>query len=140
MDYEITKLNLEGKVFVDERGTLIQCLTKNELKANGSFIDFGTIYGGNIIRNKIRGNHYHKNKEEYFIILKGKAKVYLEDINTKERLEGIIMSVGDRIRVGKNIAHAIRGGWYSWLNSIVFFSYATRPFEENGDTYQYKVL
>ncbi|MFH0936527.1 MAG: WxcM-like domain-containing protein [Candidatus Woesearchaeota archaeon] len=137
MDYKINRLSLEikKKVFVDRKGTLIQCLTRDELKNNGSHIDFGTIYGGSIIKGKIRGNHYHKNKEEYIIILKGKAKVYLEDINTKERLEGIIMSVGDRIRIGKNIAHAIKG-----FNPVIFFSYATRPFEEDPDTYKHEVL
>ena len=135
MDYEINRLSLEGKNFTDIRGTLIQCLTRNELKNNNSHIDFGTIYGGSIIKGKIRGNHYHKNKEEYIIILQGEVKIYLEDIKTK-KLEEIIMLTSDRIKIGKNIAHAIIGIG----NNNIFFSYATRPFEEDSDTYKYKVL
>jgi len=137
MDYEIVRLNEKGKVFSTRQGTLIQCLTRNELKNNGSFIDFGTIYGGNVRVNQVRGDHYHKNKEEYFTILQGKVEVYLEDIITKERLEGTVMVMGDRIKIGKNIAHAIMG---ISVDPAIFFSYATKPFEEDHDTYEYKVL
>jgi len=136
MNYKITNLNLEGKIFVDKKGTLIQCLTRSELKNNGSYIAFGTIYGGSIIKGQIRGGHFHEFKEEYFILLRGTVKFYLEDVNTKEKKKGDL-SMGYRLRIGENVAHAMTN---VKDDPAIFFSVATKPYEEGPDTHKYDMV
>lgn len=103
MDFEIKKL----KKFADERGFLVEFLKKDELNKK----EFGQIYLPTLEPNCIRGNHYHKTKDEFFTVMAGKFKVILEEVNTKERKEFLI-DVDDkeliRIRVGKNVAHVLK--------------------------------
>jgi|TARA_B110000902_G_scaffold230324_1_gene271751 dTDP-4-dehydrorhamnose 3,5-epimerase-like enzyme len=44
--------------------------------------------------NTIRGNHFHKETEEYFYIINGKVSVTTTDVNTKEEKIFIVESGG----------------------------------------------
>lgn len=131
MDYEIIRLTKEGKVFNDDRRTLIEFLTTNNF----------TIYYVNIKKGKIVGNHYHDHKDEIIGIMEGKVKVCLINIITNEKLEDI-MNTGDRITIPKYTAHALK----SISHNTRLVSYSTKPFKMNpitkkdNDQHDYKVL
>ncbi len=105
MDYSLTELNK----FEDDRGFLIEFLKKSELGEEKK--TFGQIYLAIIAPGTLRGNHYHKTKDEYFAIMSGSVSVVLEDISTGERAEFAMESAKEkitRLRVGPNVAHAIK--------------------------------
>src|SRR5437868_9329375 len=51
----------------------------------------------------IRGNHYHKVKEEWVYMIAGEAALTLEDIHTKAR-QSVPMQKGDLAVIGTGIA------------------------------------
>ena len=55
----------------------------------------------------VRGNHYHKVKEEWIYLVRGEAVLLLQDIETKERASVSLQS-GDLAFVSTGIAHAIQ--------------------------------
>ena len=93
--------------FSDKRGFLIEFLKSTELSAK----EFGQIYLATIEPGHIRGNHFHNDKNEWICIMHGKAKMVLEDVNTKERAEFDLDTESNkiiRIKIPTNIAHAIK--------------------------------
>lgn len=87
----------------------------------------------------IRGQHYHKRKTEWFLVLKGKALIVFEDIKS---LEGKRIEVdGDRpeiIEASPMIAHSIKniGNDNLYLMAVV-----SEPLDlANPDTFAYNVL
>ena len=135
MDFDITELPKRSKKEgeFDSRGFLIEFLTKKELKEEHK--EFAHTYLATIAPNTIRGNHYHEETEEFFVIMSGKAKIVLEDIKTKERKEFILDASEDhikRVRYGPNIAHAIEN-----ISDETLFltAYITAPYnhEEQKD-------
>jgi len=133
MDIEVEKL----RKFEDNRGFLIEFLKGIELEKK----QFGQIYIATLKPGFIRGNHYHEMKDEYFAIIQGKARLCLEDIKTRKRLEYLVD--GDdthitRIRVGKGIAHVIKN---VGSEPLVLTAYATEIYDNNHlDQKEYKVL
>ena len=69
----------------DKRGYLLEILRSDEIKENIQQIYFSTSESG-----AVRGGHYHKKKVEWFCVVKGKAKLFLEDTTSKEREELIL--------------------------------------------------
>jgi UDP-2-acetamido-2,6-beta-L-arabino-hexul-4-ose reductase len=67
------KLNLN----TDERGSFVETVKLN----SGGQISFSTTKGG-----ITRGNHFHIRKAERFAVIKGKARIQLRKIGTKEVL------------------------------------------------------
>ncbi|HOX57211.1 MAG TPA: cupin domain-containing protein [Candidatus Paceibacterota bacterium] len=55
----------------------------------------------------VRGNHYHKVKQERIYMLRGKLSVVVEDIQTKARAS-VPMETGDLLLVKTGIAHALQ--------------------------------
>src|SRR5205823_9368959 len=53
-----------------------------------------------------RGNHYHKVKEEWIYLLKGKAVLLLQDIESHEKAS-VELASGDLVFIPPGIAHAI---------------------------------
>ena len=101
--------------------------------------EFGQLYFIEIAPGVTTGNHYHKNKDEWLILLQGDVKIILEDIVTKRREELAISSrdLDKRIRIPTNIAHAT-------INEsdrpILLMEYSTKPFDpDNEDKTAYKV-
>jgi dTDP-4-dehydrorhamnose 3,5-epimerase-like enzyme len=92
----------------DERGFLVDFLKADELKGEDKI--FGQMYFVTFEKpGAIRGNHFHKEKKEWFVVGQGKILVVLENIKTKAR-ETLILDGDDdryvRLMVGENIAHA----------------------------------
>jgi mannose-6-phosphate isomerase-like protein (cupin superfamily) len=51
------------------------------------------------------GNHYHKRKDEIFVILKGSGHVILQKVGESKVKETILLKTGSVIYVPKNMAH-----------------------------------
>jgi dTDP-4-dehydrorhamnose 3,5-epimerase-like enzyme len=96
----------ERKKISDSRGWFLKVIDGQELKLP----DFtGEIYLISANPGKCRANHYHIEANEWFTLVKGKAKMIIEDIITKERVEINLDSENPKtVYVPCNIAHAFR--------------------------------
>lgn len=92
--------------FEDKRGSLKKILMKNQLKKDERIEEVYLLYSE---KGSVRGNHYHKKTLEYFIVVKGKVKVALKDLNTGD-FEEIYMSSNDNLilKVPPNVVHAFK--------------------------------
>ena len=121
---------------MDNRGFLVQYLTRTELKSE----IFGTLYMVTFAPNSVRACHYHKEKREYLFVAYGKCKIVLENVQTKKRTEFTLDSSDDkviRITVEPFVAHGIMN--LSSQVSVVI-GYANREYVPNNtDTYFYQL-
>jgi len=120
----------------DDRGFLVDFLKGDEVDDGSSSL--GQIYFVTFEKSgKTRGNHYHKTKREWFVVLQGKLRLVLEDTKTKEHKEILLSGDNDeyeRIYVGKNIAHAFT----SISPSAMMINYADKPYHfDDTDTFSY---
>ena len=60
-----------------------------------------TLVGG------VRGNHYHKVKEERIYLLQGELLLLAEDVQTNERVS-VRLQTGDLLLIETGIAHVLR--------------------------------
>ncbi len=125
MDFEIMHLTKHN----DPRGYLVEFLKNSELSAPNK--NFGQIYFVTFNKkNVIRGNHYHKETEEWFGVLSGSVLVVLEDVNTKER-KTFELHYDEtefvRLKIGIEIAHAFK----SLSNAVILLDYANRQYDPN---------
>ena len=135
MDIEIKKLQKKKT----KSGFLIEFLKSTEL--NNQATKHFQVYAANILPNETRVNHYHKEKEEWYLIFDGKVKVILEDVKTKEKEKIILDSSKDfstRICIPPGIAHIFT----NISNSTIFIiAYTNKIYDpENPDTYEHRVL
>jgi len=94
----------ELEVHIDERGWLAEMLKRNELKE-----DIKQIYVATIKPGKIRGNHYHLKRTEWFFVIGGKAELCLEDLRTKKRICLKLSSKKPKvIAIFPKIVHAVK--------------------------------
>lgn len=94
----------------DERGDLIVFLKESDLDSKHK--KFGQIYFVTFdSKGVVRGNHYHNKWCEWFGIVAGKIEVYLEDIDTQEKITLVLDAKKDkytRLEIGPHIAHTFR--------------------------------
>lgn len=103
MDIEIKSI----PVHADQRGVIAELLTAGDIKIHNGL--FGHLFFVTFNNNKaIRGNHYHKETHEYYLLISGRIKVILFDIKSKEKRTIILSSQKNKtswLRIGPNIAH-----------------------------------
>jgi len=119
----------------DERGWLSEIIRAEQLEDK----TFGQITVAVTAPNKVRGNHYHRHKREWFCVVKGTMKLYLKDVKTKKTSEYILSEKKlQSIRVTPGLSHALKniGAEYSIL--IIYYS---KPYDpKDTDTYPEKVI
>lgn len=71
-------------------------------KAGIRYIAFIELLAGNP-----RGNHYHKQKEEWIYLLRGALSLILEDVASKERSTTSLMA-GDLVKISTGVAHTLK--------------------------------
>lgn len=134
MNIEIKKLEKKKT----KSGFLVEFLKSNEI--NNQAIKPFQVYAATILPNETRGDHYHKEKTEWYIVLDGKVKVVLEDVKTKKRRELVLDSSKDfsiRICIPNDIAHTFTNISDS---TVVVIAYVNKIYDpKNPDTYDYKV-
>jgi len=123
----------------DERGFLVDFLKGDEIDNKDTRL--GQIYFVTFEKqHAIRGNHFHKTKNEWFVVVQGRIQVVLEDVKTKEKKTLIISGENDtyeRIFVGKNVAHAFS----NITPSAMMINYADKPYhQESTDTIPYILI
>ncbi|WP_430510130.1 WxcM-like domain-containing protein [Gottfriedia solisilvae] len=92
--------------FVDKRGSLKKIVMKSQL---AEYIQIEEVYLLYSEKGSVRGNHYHKKTLEYFVIVSGKAKVALKNLETGT-LEEINISSSDNLilKVTPYVVHAFK--------------------------------
>ena len=120
----------------DERGWLIEVLG-GELPEGCE--EFGQLHVSVAYPGKVRGNHYHTRKVEWFCVPAGQGLLLLKDQETGETQE-VIMGVNDlkTIKIQPGTIHAIKN---IGENDMVLIVYANESFDpEDPDTYYEKIL
>jgi len=87
------KVNIfKAKKYTDDRGWLAEVLKEDFISK-----PVKQIYLSFSRKGKIRGDHYHKRKTEWFSVIRGKAIIYLKDLNTGEEKE--VTCSGENIQI-----------------------------------------
>jgi mannose-6-phosphate isomerase-like protein (cupin superfamily) len=55
----------------------------------------------------LRGNHYHKTKQEWMYLIEGEVELLVEDVASQKR-ESVLLQTGDLTRIAPGVAHALR--------------------------------
>ncbi len=120
----------------DERSWLIEVLG-GELPEGCR--EFGQLHVSVDYPGKIRGNHYHTRKVEWFCIPAGKGLLVLKDRETGETRE-VLMGVNNlkTIKIQPGTIHAIKN---IGEDDMVLIVYANESFDpEDPDTYYEQIL
>ena len=120
----------------DERGWLIEVLG-GELPEGCE--EFGQLHVSVAYPGKVRGNHYHTRKVEWFCVPAGQGLLLLKDQETGETQE-VIMGVNNlkTIKIQPGTIHAIKN---IGEDVMVLIVYANESFDpEDPDTYYEKIL
>ena len=113
----------------DERGILLEILKGDEINESIQQIYFSTSEPG-----AVRGGHYHNNKVEWFCVVKGTAKLFLEDITSKERTDLTLSSEYPTIvKIPPKIRHGLENVGRSKMYLIVVSNMVFEP--NDPDTY-----
>ena len=120
----------------DERGWLIEVLG-GELPEGCE--EFGQLHVSVAYPGKVRGNHYHTRKGEWFCVPAGQGLLLLKDQETGETQE-VIMGVNNlkTIKIQPGTIHAIKN---IGEDDMVLIVYANESFDpEDPDTYYEQIL
>ena len=79
----------------DSRGSMKGLINEGEWKE----LNFFSTKAG-----QVRGDHYHKNTDELFIILEGEIKIILTDIKSEKSKE-VLVKEGDVFVIKRKIVH-----------------------------------
>jgi len=87
----------------------------------------------------VRGQHYHENKREWFLVLKGKAKIVFKDIKSGDLIEKLVSGEKPEIiEVPPKVAHAIQNIGKKEMYLIAFVSETLD--RRHPDTFAYRVI
>lgn len=118
---------------VDERGNLLANTREDIMHEVKHFFVSRSVPGA------VRGNHYHKHKTEWFLIIQGTCEIKVKDMETEEE-ERLTISDNDSVLVsmvpGK--AHAMKN---IGDNELILLALVNEVLDkEDPDTYPYKVI
>lgn len=119
--------------FSDKRGNLVENTNEDIMLSSRHFFVSKSVPGA------IRGNHYHKHKQEYFIVIQGKCLIVVEDTVSKKR-EQIEVSDKDNLAIlmepGK--AHAMKN---IGENQLILLALVNEKLnKKQPDTFLYKII
>ncbi len=120
----------------DERGWLIEMLGPDLVNGQERF---GQIHVSVGHPGKVRGNHYHRRKTEWFCVPSGQGRLLLKDRETGEEREILMGENALRtVRIQPGTVHAIKN---VGRNDMVLIVYTDEPFNPaDPDTYFQKIL
>jgi len=131
-DIEITELKKKS----DERGWLIEVLRGDALSRENKF---GQIFVSVAPPGKVRGNHYHHRKIEWFCVPTGTGLLLLKDLDSGEEIE-VVMGENDpkTVKITPGVVHAIKN---TGDKDMVLLVYVDEPFDPaDPDTFYQKIL
>lgn len=121
------------KSYFDERGSLAENTFEEIVTSSKHFFISKSKPG------VVRGNHYHNHKIEWFVIVKGKGKVVVEDLESKER-EEVVIDEEDNLAVKMEVkkAHAVKN---IGDNEMILLAFVNETLDkENPDTFPHEVI
>jgi len=123
----------ERKKISDSKGWFLKII--NGLEKN--LPDFtGEIYLISANSGECRANHYHREAHEWFTLVRGKAKMIIEDVLTKERMEIDLDSNNPKtVYIPCKIAHAFKN---KLSEPYLLVTYTDKLFDP-VDTIDYKL-
>lgn len=87
----------------------------------------------------IRGQHYHTKKREWFLLIRGQAIIFFEDIHTKDRTTIQLTQKKFRmVEITPNVAHAIKNVGKGIMILLGIINEHLDP--KRPDTFPYKVI
>lgn len=94
------------KPFEDKRGSLKKIIMKSQLEENEQIEEVYLLYSES---DSVRGNHYHKKTLEFFVVVSGRAKVALKNLETGTE-EELYISAEDHVvlKVPPQVVHAFK--------------------------------
>ena len=121
----------------DNRGGLIKILMRQHLPEAARA--FGEIYISWAAPGAVKANHYHERTTEWFYLLRGRARLVVEDPRTGERAT---LRLDERepavVTVPPGIAHALVNDGDEPAHLL---AYADRPYDPaDPDTIPYEVV
>ncbi|MDF2903344.1 MAG: dTDP-4-dehydrorhamnose 3,5 epimerase [Bacillus sp. (in: firmicutes)] len=122
--------------FEDKRGSLKKILMKSQLKENDQIEEAYLLYSE---QGSVRGNHYHKKTLEYFVIVSGKAKVAMRNLDTGI-FEEIYISSSDNfiLKVPPNVVHAFKN---EEELPLIMLAISTKEYNKfDTDTFKMEIL
>lgn len=130
MNLEIKKLQKHK----DKRGLLIEVLRDDEIREKMKHIYFSVSQPG-----IIRGNHFHKRKTEWFCVVKGIAKMVLENNESMERTELVLRGESPvTVKISPDLTHALAN---IGTDEMCFIGIVDEVFfPEDPDTFFKKIL
>ena len=120
----------------DQRGWLFEALRGDWLTPHN---EFGQIHVSVAHPGKVRGNHYHTRKVEWFFVTTGTGRLVIKDRKSGETKE-IFMGEKDpkSVRIPPGTLHAIKNVGNTQMVLIV---YSVEPFDpDNPDTFFERLL
>jgi len=119
----------------DHRGWVIEVLRGDWLPANMN--KFGQIYISKGNKGKIKGEHYHKRKWEWFLVAQGKALFKWKNIQSGESDEFILEEAEPQLlKVPPGIIHSFLG-----KSDFLLFAYVSETYDQNDpDTYSHSLF
>ena len=118
------------KKHIDNRGWLAEFFRPELIGSNKlGQVTITTAYPG-----IVKANHYHKRKNEWYCVIKGKMELVIKNNNTGER-ENIILSEDELklIKISPNISHGFKNIGKDMLYLLM---YIDEPFDpEDSDTF-----
>lgn len=98
--YEIPR-----RLISDNRGWFLKTLTGTEKYLKDKV---GEVYFTSAMKGQTKGKHYHKIANEWFTLIKGKAKLILIDIDSNERRELLLDSTTpSTVFIPPFVAHSV---------------------------------
>jgi dTDP-4-dehydrorhamnose 3,5-epimerase-like enzyme len=131
----VNKTKIEA-AFVDERGSIWDFLTDKEVHHVGFLISK---------KNSIRGKHYHKEQEQYTLVLNGKMKIITKNIQNKDsKVEETILEKMEMVKFPPFYYHALESLEDSECLVLTSKGRAGQDYEEDtirvNDIENYEVL
>lgn len=99
------------KVIADERGWLMEMMRADD----PFFRKFGQVYCTVVYPDVVKGWHYHKVQWDYFVVVKGMAKIVLYDWREGSPTKGQVAEffMGEKnpilVTIPPNVLHGIKG-------------------------------
>lgn len=130
MDVIIKKLEVKK----DDRGMLFEVLRSEQVNAN-----FGQLFITSVKPGKVKGNHYHKRKREWFCALTGKVTVHLIEVSSGAGKDVILDSRNPSlIQINPGVSHAIKNNGKEEALVLSYISESYNP--DDPDTFSLEVV
>lgn len=119
----------------DDRGWVIEILRSNWLPKR--LHEFGQLYISKGVQGKVKGEHYHSRKREWFMIADGNVIFRWKNLDSGEGTD-ILLNANDPklLEVPPGIAHSFFGE-----SDFLLIAYVNEAYDsENPDTFAYHLF